>query len=132
MADQALTSFNGLLRELNPASPDETQAYRAWMEKRVPIDYMEARFLERRHDLLAVSRKTTVSTSRGGGHHHSAAVWSPLILVLPLMAFAMVPNMLGRLLVIVLIGAAELKVVTSTPELMSFMTVQEWTIAASW
>lgn len=135
MADQALTSFNGLLKELNPASPDETQAYRAWMEKREPIDYAETRFLERRHDLLAVSRKTAVSSSssgRGGGHHHSAAVWSPLILVLPLMAFAMVPNMLGRLVVIVLIGGTELKVVTSTPELMSFMTVQEWTVAASW
>lgn len=106
-------------------------AYRAWIEKREPIDYVETRFLERKHDLLAVSRTRSVSTARGVSHHHSAAVWFPLTLVLPLMAFAIVPSLLGRLVVIVLIGGLELKLVTSTPELKSFMTVQEWTTAAA-
>ena len=100
------------------------------MEKREPIDDVETRFLERKHDLLAVSRRKSASAVRGAGHHHPAAVF-PLILVLPLMAFAIVPSLLGRLFVIVLIGGAELRLVMSTPELMSFMTVQEWTTAAS-
>ncbi|KAH7336746.1 hypothetical protein BKA66DRAFT_77710 [Pyrenochaeta sp. MPI-SDFR-AT-0127] len=129
--NQALSSFNNLLKDLDPASPEATHAYRAWIEKREPIDYVETRFLERRHDLLAVSRRTSTSTARGASHHHSASVWFPLTLILPLMAFAIVPGLLGRLVVIVLIGGVELKLVTSTPELKSFMTVQEWTTAAT-
>lgn len=101
------------------------------MDKRTPIDFSEARFLDRENDLVAVSRKSSISTARGAGHHHSAAVWFPLTLTLPLMAFAIVPSLLGRLVVIVVIGAAELKLVTSTPELLGFMSIQEWTAAAS-
>ncbi|CAO2654411.1 Nn.00g111440.m01.CDS01 [Neocucurbitaria sp. VM-36] len=127
--NQALSSFNNLLKDLDPASPEDTHAYRAWMEKREPIDDLESRFLERKHDLLAVSRRPSVSTPRGAGHH-SAAVF-PLTLVLPLMAFAIVPNLLGRLFVLMLIGGVELKLVMSTPELLGFMSVQEWTTAAS-
>lgn len=105
--------------------------YRAWMDKRTPIDYAEARFLEKEKDLVAVSGRSSVSNARGASHHHSAAVWFPLTLTLPLMAFAIVPSLLGRLVVIVLIGGADLMLVTSTPELMGFMTIQEWTAAAS-
>jgi hypothetical protein len=47
------------------------------------------------------------------------------------MAIAIVPSLLGRLVVIVLTVGAELKLVTSTPELMSFMSTREWTVAAS-
>lgn len=100
------------------------------MEKRSPIDVAETRFLERKHDLVAVSRQASVSTIHGG-QHQSAAVWLPLILVLPLLAFAIVPSLLGRLVVIALIGAAEVRLVVSTPELMSYMTVRDWSLAAS-
>jgi hypothetical protein len=65
------------------------------------------------------------------GQHQAAIVWLPLVLVLPILAFAIVPSLFGRLVVIVLIGAAGLKQVTSTPELMSFMTIQAWSVAAS-
>ena len=100
------------------------------MEKRAPIDHAETRFLERKHDLLAVSRRTPVSTTHGG-QLQSAAIWLPMGLVLPLLAFAIVPSLLGRLVVIALIGAAEARLVTSTPELMTYMTIQEWAAAAS-
>jgi hypothetical protein len=128
--DQALTSFNGLLKELDPASAEDVQAYRAWMEKRTPIDSTESKFLEHKNDLLAVSRPTSVSATHSG-QHQAAIVWLPLVLVLPILAFAIVPSLFGRLVVIVLIGAAGLKQVTSTPELMSFMTIQAWSVAAS-
>jgi hypothetical protein len=48
--DQALTSFNGLLKEMDPAGAEDIQAYRTWMEKRSPIDFTETRFLERKND----------------------------------------------------------------------------------
>jgi hypothetical protein len=125
-----LTSFNSLLKELDPANPEDIQAYRAWMEKRAPIDHAETRFLERKNDLLAVSRGACVSTTRGG-HDQSAAVWVPVLLAIPLLAFAIVPSLSGRLVVIALIGAAEARLVTSTPELIGYMAVREWTVAAS-
>jgi hypothetical protein len=130
VTDQALTSFNGLVKELDPASTEDIQAYRAWMEKRAPIEFAETRFLERKHDLLAVSRRTSEMAARGA-QHLSAAIWLPLVLVLPFLAFAIVPSLLGRLIVIALMGAAGLRQVTSTPELMGYLTVQEWCIGAS-
>ena len=129
-ADQALTSFNGLVKELDPAGADDIQAYRTWLEKRALIDFTETRFLERKNDLLAVSRPRSVSATRSS-QHQSAVVWLPAMLVLPLLAFVIVPSVLGRLLVIALIGGAGFRQVTLTPELLAYMTVQEWSIAAS-
>lgn len=131
--DQALTSFNGLLKELDPASTEDIQAYRTWMEKRSPIDPAETRFLDRKHDLLAVSRRTSVSTPPrvGVGQQQHAALWLGLMLVSPVLAFAIVPSLLGRLVVIALIGAVGFQQVTSKAELMSYMSVQEWSISAS-
>jgi hypothetical protein len=132
--DQALTSFNGLLKEMDPASAEDIQAYRAWMEKRAPIDVAETRFLERKNDLLAVWRPTAVvSTTRGSRQPPQSAdvIWMALALVLPLLAFAIVPSLLGRLVVIGLIAAVEARQVTLTPELMNYMTFREWSLAAA-
>jgi hypothetical protein len=80
-------------------------------------------------------RRSSLSRLDGEANAHwqykAAIVWLPLVLVLPILAFAIVPSLFGRLVVIVLIGAAGLKQVTSTPELMSFMTIQAWSVAAS-
>jgi hypothetical protein len=102
------------------------------MDEHEPVDYMESQFIERDSDLVAITPKAPRSTLQSAsGVHQSAAVWFPLTLVLPLMAFAIVPSLLGRLLVIVLIVSAEIKLVSSTPELMSFMSSREWSVAAS-
>ncbi|KAH7080673.1 hypothetical protein FB567DRAFT_110276 [Paraphoma chrysanthemicola] len=127
--NQALTSFNSLLKSLDPASAEDIQAYRVWLEKRAPIDYPETRFLERKNDLLAVSRRPSVSTARGPSE--SPFVWLPLGLVIPLVAFAIVPSLLGRIVVIALITAAELRLVTTTPEVMNYLAFKEWAMAAS-
>ena len=117
---------------MDSSTPENIQAYRLWMDKRSPIDLSETRYLHKEADLVAVSRKSSLSAARGGaGAHHSPAVWFPLTLTLPLMAFAIVPSLLGRLVVIGLIGGAELMLITSTPELRDFMTIQEWSAAAS-
>ncbi|KAF2845182.1 hypothetical protein T440DRAFT_282048 [Plenodomus tracheiphilus IPT5] len=129
--NQALCSFNTLLKELDPTTAEDVQAYRTWMDKRTPIDYAETRFLAREQDLVAVSHKSSATTNHNVRHHHSAAVWFPLTLTLPLMAFAMIPSVLGRLVVIALICGAELWMVTVTPELREFMSTQEWISAAA-
>lgn len=139
--DQAMTSFSGMVKTLDPASADEVQAYRSWLQKHAPIETAEARFLERKDDLLAVApqgRAPNSNTGGGGGGaggvgvgpHQRAAVGLPLIAVLPLMSFGIVPGLLGRLFIVSLIGAGEVLVVTSS-ELMGLMSVREWFVCAS-
>lgn len=126
-----MCSFNSLVKELDASTTEDVQAYRAWIDKRAPIDYAETRFLAREQDLVVVSRKSVATASPVVvAHHHSAAVWFPLTLTLPLMAFAIVPGLLGRLVVITLLCGAELWMVRVTPELVGFMSTQEWTVAA--
>jgi hypothetical protein len=132
-SDQAMASFNTMLKTLDPASTEDIQAYRAWLETHAPIEAAEARFLERKHDLLAVPRRKSSASNVGVGGvrpHQTAAIGLPLIAVLPLMAFAIVPSLLGRLFIVVLIGTAEVMVVTSS-ELLELMAVKEWVICAS-
>ncbi|KAF2876781.1 hypothetical protein BDV95DRAFT_561553 [Massariosphaeria phaeospora] len=129
--NQGLTSFTGMLKNLDPAGTEDIQAYRSWIEARAPIDPAEMEFLERKNDLLAVSRGRAAGNADGAAHAHSPAIWLPLMLVLPLMVFAIVPSVLGRLFITVLIGAAEVKLVVTSTELMEFMTVREWVVCAS-
>ena len=129
-SDQALSSFSTMVKTLDPAKIEDIQTYRSWIEQHSPIESSEVRFLERQTDLLAVSPRRSASTVGGVGSHQSAAVGLPLIAMLPLMAFAIVPSLLGRLFIITLIGAGEVMVVTST-ELIDFMTVREWSLCAS-
>jgi hypothetical protein len=141
--DTAMSSFNTMLKSLDPASADDIEAYRAWLEKHAPIEAAEARFLERKNDLLAVSRPRAASAEAGAsasasaagsvggvGPHQRAAIGLPLIAVLPLMAFAIVPSLLGRLFIVTLIGTAEVMVVTSS-EVVDLMTQREWFLCAS-
>lgn len=127
-ADRALSSFSEV-RGLPSASPSDVNRYRAWMKQRNPIHEAESRFLERQADLVAFASKGHASTGNtGAGSNQHAAMWLPL---LPFVAFSIVPNLLGRIIVIALISAAGLRVVTSTPEFMTILTVREWMYAAS-
>src|ERR1700755_354992 len=119
-----------MLRNLDPANTEDIQTYHTWMEKHALIAQAEARFLERKNDLLAVSRRRSATSVGGVGPHQSIAIGLPLIGVLPLIALAVVPTLLGRLFIIVLIGGLEVAVVAST-ELIDFMTIREWVVCAS-
>ncbi|KAF2445931.1 hypothetical protein P171DRAFT_276231 [Karstenula rhodostoma CBS 690.94] len=124
--NSALTSFNTMVTTLDPAKAEDVQAYRSWMEKRTPIDHAETRFLEHKKDLLTVSEGGSASTVGGVTRRQSGAIWVPLVLVLPLMAFAIVPGLLGRLVILCLTGGAMVKLIASTKELMDMMTAREW------
>ena len=108
------------------------------MDEHDPINEEESQFLEEDADLVTLPRKAPSSSSFAppstpapAAGQDQSAIWFPLTLVLPLMAFAIVPSLLGRLLVIVLIVGAELKMVTSTPQLNNMLSTREWVAAAS-
>lgn len=118
-----------MLKNLDPANAEDVQAYHTWMERHAPIDQTESRFLDRKNDLLAVSRRSA-NIVGGVKPHQSIAIGLPLLAMLPLMAFAAIPGLLGRLFSIILIGMVEVAVITST-ELIDFMSVREWVVCAS-
>ena len=115
-----------MVQTLDPANSYDVQAYRSWLEKRTPIDQAETRFLEHKNDLLAVSERKSTSKFSGVALRQSGAIWLPLVLVLPLMIFAIVPGLLGRLVVLCLTGAGIMKLISSTKELEDLMTAREW------
>lgn len=125
-ADSALTSFNSMVKTLEPANREAVDVYRSWIEKHTPIDRAEARFLEHKNDLLTVSEGGSASIPGGVITHQSGAIWLPLVLVFPLLVFAIVPGLIGRLAILSLTCAATMKLITATRELMDMMTVRDW------
>jgi hypothetical protein len=52
--DQALTSFQNVMKGNTPASLSDIHHYRSWMHKNAPITEVEQRFLDDPDDLLTV------------------------------------------------------------------------------
>lgn len=131
--DTALSSFNNMVKGMEAAEVEDVQAYQAWMEKHRPVDGVETQFLQHQRDLVAVSRKRAAAAAAearlasGGTVRQSAAIWLPLVVVSPLMAFAIVPGLAGRLVVLGMIGAAMVHLLTTTQETRELMTGREWT-----
>lgn len=120
-----------MVRTLNPAHSGDIEAYRSWMEKSTPIDHTEAKFLEHGKDLLTVSEGRSAGIMSGVLPRQPDAIWLPLVLVLPLMLFAMVPGFLGRLVILSFTGAAAAKLINSTRKLSEMMAPMEWTVCFS-
>ena len=53
--DQALTSFQKVMKDTDSASGSDIQQYRSWMKDCAPIAEVEQRFLDDPDDLLAFS-----------------------------------------------------------------------------
>jgi hypothetical protein len=119
------------------------------MDEHDPVDEKESSFLEQDEDLVtigprkpAVSTPTTTATATatstatpaaGQDAPQSAppAITFPLLLILPLVAFAIVPSLLGRIIVIGLAVGMEGKIVRETPQLMRLLSLRNWSVAAA-
>ncbi|KAI9686300.1 MAG: hypothetical protein M1820_010664 [Bogoriella megaspora] len=110
--NQALTSYNTLLKSFPPASPPDIHAYKTWLSSHNPIVEPETRFLTKPHDLIT----PTTNSSSGGEHSagsgapadpaslaHLALFGLPLALLVPLAGFSVVPGLWGRLIVLVMV-----------------------------
>ena len=145
--DKALLSFSNGSKSLEQAPAQAIQDYREWMDEHDPVDEKESSFLEQDEDLVtigprkpAVSTPTTTATATstatpaaGQDAPQSAppAITFPLLLILPLVAFAIVPSLLGRIIVIGLAVGMEGKIVRETPQLMRLLSLRNWSVAAA-
>ncbi|CAN9468114.1 unnamed protein product [Alternaria alternata] len=147
--NKALLSFSNVSKSLEQAPAQAIQDYREWMDEHDPVDETESSFLEQDEDLVtigprkpAVSTPTTTATATGTSTATPAAgqdapqsappaITFPLLLILPLVAFAIVPSLLGRIIVIGLAVGMEGKIVRETPQLMRLLSLRNWSVAAA-
>lgn len=98
----------------------EVTRYREWMTANRPVDDAEVTFLKHENDLFVLPRRrfetSTVTAS-------AASV--PLMMLLPLIAFVMLPSFLGRIITIVVMATSQW-MVGSLMDIRHVLTVREW------
>lgn len=105
--DNALSAYSKVLQTLPTASAEDIQKYRAWMAEKVPIAAAESTFLNHADDLVSLTPR------RGGARSLSATdpIYITIIIassaiLLPLLAFSMISEFAGRLIVVTVVGGA--------------------------
>ncbi|KAE8387740.1 hypothetical protein BDV23DRAFT_195592 [Aspergillus alliaceus] len=99
--NNALNAYSKVLQTLPSASDKDVGIYRTWMKENSPIAIAETRFLDHNKDLVSLTSRSTNSTSA-----YSAIIIASAAILLPLLAFSMISEFSGRLLVVALVGGA--------------------------
>lgn len=81
------------------------------MKETSPIAAAETRFLDHSHDLIALSPSPASSTSESQSPRTATPVYSAIVIasaaiLLPLLAFSMISEFAGRLVVVTVVGGA--------------------------
>jgi hypothetical protein len=143
------------MSNLETAQSVDIQSYRAWFEKRVPIDRKEGEYLIREKDLITLTplgsrpieqkmdQKTEESLAEmpeqiiadsedvpSDLFVQLAPLILPMILLLPILAFAIIPNLAGRLLVTIIIAAVHIAITISSG-VYGILSPREWMLSAS-
>jgi hypothetical protein len=112
------------VKELHRPQDAEINCYRKWMTTHRPIDMAEANFLKHDKDLFVLeTRKIEIATMT------AATAGLPVLLLLPLLAFAVVPNFLWRVLAIVVCSMG-LWISCSIMDMRHVLTAREWIFSA--
>ena len=93
-----------MIQTLPRASDDDIQNYRSWMKQRNPIAASETRFLDQGIDLVSLTPRLAASAA-AAPVYMSTFIAAGAILM-PLLAFSMVAEFSGRLVVVTVIGGA--------------------------
>ncbi|KAF1984381.1 hypothetical protein K402DRAFT_142802 [Aulographum hederae CBS 113979] len=127
--NQALTSYSNSIRNFERTESEQIQRYRVWMQEHAPIDPNEAKFLGHAEDLISARRPDMNEELRG---HNAAPMRQPaavtlpaMILLLPLVAFSIIPGLFARLCFLGLLGLGGYAVFSST-EIANVMSVADW------
>ncbi|CAI7649115.1 unnamed protein product [Penicillium bialowiezense] len=105
--NNALCAYSKVLQTLPAAPSNDIDKYRTWMKKQHPIASVESKFLDHRTDLVSLMPKA-VSTAPASA---AAPVYVAIIIasgamLLPLLAFNMIAEFSGRLVVVTVMSGA--------------------------
>ncbi|KAJ5135169.1 uncharacterized protein N7515_004447 [Penicillium bovifimosum] len=100
----ALIAYSKVLKTLPPASNHDITSYRTWMRENKPIAGIETRFLIHDTDLVSLTPRLAPSTTTAPVY--IAIIIASCALLLPLLAFSMISEFSGRLVVVTVVGGA--------------------------
>ncbi|KAI2793103.1 hypothetical protein POX_b03151 [Penicillium oxalicum] len=100
----ALSAYSKVLQTLPGASEEAITNYRSWMREHGPIAASETRFLESGTDLVALTPR--LAASAAAAPVYIAILIAAGALLIPLLAFTMIAEFLGRLVVVTVIAGA--------------------------
>ncbi|GFF36991.1 hypothetical protein IFM46972_05074 [Aspergillus udagawae] len=100
--NNALAAYSRVLQTIPSASDKDIETYRTWMKDHSPIITAESRFLDHGKDLISLSSRRASPTASV----YSAIIIASAAILLPLLAFSMISEFSGRLLVVALVGGA--------------------------
>ncbi|KAL2815018.1 hypothetical protein BJX63DRAFT_188072 [Aspergillus granulosus] len=104
--NNALAAYSKVLQTLPRASETDVDAYRKWMKGNTPIAPSEMRFLDHRKDLVSLTPQTKAEASSITPPVYSAIIIASAAIILPLLAFSMIAEFAGRILVVAVVGGA--------------------------
>ncbi|KAJ5293884.1 hypothetical protein PENANT_c002G01623 [Penicillium antarcticum] len=102
--NNALSSYSKVLQTLPKASEKDIDGYRIWMKENHPIASSETRFLN--HDADLVSLTPRLAAGAASAPVYMAIIIASGALLLPLLAFSMIAEFSGRLVVVTVVGGA--------------------------
>jgi hypothetical protein len=102
--DNALSAYSKVLQTLPRASEQEITGYRSWMRENKPVAGVETRFLI--HDADLVSLTPRLAASAAAAPVYIAIIIASGALLLPLLAFSLIAEFSGRLVVVTVVGGA--------------------------
>ncbi|KGO77815.1 hypothetical protein PITC_061220 [Penicillium italicum] len=102
--NNALSAYSKVLKTLPQASEQDITGYRSWMRENKPVAGVETRFLI--HDADLVSLTPRMAASAAAAPVYIAIVIASGALLLPLLAFSLIAEFSGRLVVVTVVGGA--------------------------
>lgn len=93
-----------MLQTLPQAAGSDVETYRKWMKGNNPVASNEMRFLDHPKDLVSLTPQAASTDSKITPPVYSAIVIASAAIILPLLAFGMVREFAGRILVVAMVG----------------------------
>lgn len=105
-SDNALAAYSKVLQMLPQAAGSDVETYRKWMKGNNPVASNEMRFLDHPKDLVSLTPQAASANSKITSPVYSAIIIASAAIILPLLAFSMIREFAGRILVVALVGGA--------------------------
>ncbi|CAK3905810.1 Hypothetical predicted protein [Lecanosticta acicola] len=131
--NRAMASYNSMGKDARAAEKEEIGVYREWLQRTGPVHEVETRFLMKEGDLVVPGSSTRDEEKTDGvaasPPQPVLSTCLPVGLMLPLVLFAFIPTLVGRLFVTSLIAVGAF-LVASTTEIRDVMPSREWAVCA--
>ncbi|KAL4868902.1 hypothetical protein BDV12DRAFT_91180 [Aspergillus spectabilis] len=103
--NNALAAYSKVLQTLPSATQPDVDTYRKWMKGNHPIATNEMRFLDNPKDLVSLTPQAS-SEAKMTPPVYSAIIIASAAIILPLLAFSMIAEFAGRILIVAVVGGA--------------------------